>query len=194
MDDAACQTDPGETAMGNNISQKLALPALAAAVFACGSLIANATVEPAPAYGAAAGRLEGAAIFSNAEKVFERADLNNDGYLGDEEYSILAVVTAELARLNGFIVVDAQEGVLTVRTLLSDKADLSHRDKEAIRDRAVREHARIAGDDQRVTRDEFVDAALERFIASDTDRNGRLTGEELTVFAASQAKVGIATS
>lgn len=173
---------------------KLAFSGLAATLAAGASLVNSASVEPAQAYGTQASRIEAQAAADHAAYLFNRADLNNDGALDEDEYSVLAIVTAELARLNGFVAVDVAGGVKTVALPHAGRRTLSEADKSRIVSRSLREFSVIAGDDLRLAADEFASAQLEQFFASDVDRNGVLAGGELTAFAQAQSKLAAVSS
>lgn len=175
------------------ILHKIFAGSVAAAVAAVAGLVNGAAVVPAPAYGAPAQSLEAAAAAHNAASLFDRADLSNDGALDDEEFVILAIVTAELARLNGFVAIDLEGSARTV-ALPGLRSPLNAAEKSAIGERAFREFARLAGDDERLARDEFVGAALERFLVSDADRNGVLAGGELSAYAQHQSRLAAVSS
>lgn len=168
---------------------KLAFTGLAAAIAAGAGLVTSAGVEAVPAYGAAATKLDVDAAARHAASVYQRADLDNDGALDSDEFEVLAIVTAELARLNGFVAVDVSGGARTVAVATGGKPSLSATEKARLSARADREFDFIAGDDLKLAPDEFVAATLEAFMANDVDRNGALTGAELAAFAA--AKAGI---
>lgn len=174
--------------------QKAAFSGLAAVIAAGAGLVTSASVSPAPAYGSAVVKLEADAAARNAARLFDRADLNNDGDLDRDEYVILAVVTAELANLNGFASLDDGDGVQTVSLPSTRKSDLTAKAKSAIRSNADREFDFAAGDDERLARHEFVAVELERFIANDNDRNGVLVGAELTSYAAAQSRLPLLNS
>lgn len=174
--------------------EKLVAAGLAAAVAAAAGLVNTAAVEPRPAYGAAVTSIEADAAARHAAAVFERADLNNDGALDEEEFSVLAIVTAELARLNGFVAVNVEDGVRTIALPQRSRPDLSGREKARIAERAHREFVAISGDDERLGSDEFVGAALERFLDVDADRNGVLNGPELVAYAQGQSRLAVAAS
>lgn len=165
----------------------IVLPGFAAALAAGAGLVNAASVEPAPAYAARAAQLEAATVAATAAAVFGRADLDNDAELSREEYVTLAVVTAELARLNGFVAVDYSGGVRTAS--LPRAAAWSADERARVEAAASRDYALFAGDDERLTADEFVTARLEAMTAADLDRNGVLRGAELTRFAAIEARV-----
>lgn len=174
--------------------QKIAFSGLAAAAAAGASLVSSAAVAPQPTYAIEAARLEAAAAATGAARLFERADLDNNGFLDRDEYEILAVVTAELAQLNGFIVIDAGRGAETVAVARAGKGLLDETKKARIEDLARREFRSFAGDDERLASDEFVTAQLEMFLAIDADRNGVLAGAELKSFAHSQSKLATPNS
>lgn len=169
--------------------QKLAFSGIAAAMAASIGLVNGAAVEPAPAYGTAIDRLEANIAAREAARVFSRADLDKDGTLSQDEYSVLAVVSAELARLNGFVAIDMSNGVRTVAVTAAGAPSLSPAEKKRINERAAREFRIIAGEDERLAGDEYVAAQLEQFLTNDIDRNGVLTGSELTSYARAQSKV-----
>lgn len=165
----------------------IVLPGFAAILAVGAGLVHAASVEPAPAYGAQAAQLEAAAVASTAQAVFSRADLDNDGELTRDEFVTLSVVTAELGRLNGFIAVDYAAGVRTAA--LPRTASWSGDERARVEDAARRDYAAIAGEDERMTSEEFVTARLEAMAAADLDRNGVLVGAELTRYAAIEARV-----
>jgi len=171
------------------ILHKAAFSGAAAAVAAGVSLVTSAAVDPEPAYGAAAVSVEAEAVVREAISRFERADLNKDGALDEEEFAIMAIVGAELARLNGFVPIAMNGEVRTIPLGEARREPLTKAEKAMTAARAAREYRVIAGDDERVHVGEFVDAELEKFIADDADRNGELSGVELASFAHRQARL-----
>lgn len=165
----------------------VALPGFAAILAVGVGLVHAASVEPQPAYGPAATLLEAETVAHTAKAVFGRADLDNDADLSSEEFATLAVVTAELARLNGFVAVDYSGGVRTAA--LPRARSWSNAERARVEAMASRDYALFAGEDGRMTSDEFVAARLEAMTAADLDRNGVLRGVELTRFAAIEARV-----
>ncbi|MDZ7627272.1 MAG: hypothetical protein U5J99_02545 [Parvularculaceae bacterium] len=163
------------------------LPGLAAAVAISAGLVHAASVEPAPAYAAQASSLEASTIAATAKTVFSRADLDNDQQLSQDEYVTLAIVTAELARLNGFVPVDYAGGVRVAPLAGAD--EWSNETRARIEANASRDYASFAGEDGRLDTDEFIGSRLEALSAADRDRNGVLTGVELQRFAAIEARV-----
>ncbi len=163
------------------------LPGFAAALAIGASLVQAASIDPKPAYATPATQLEASTVAATAKAVFARADLDNDGTLSREEYVTLAVVAAELGRLNGFVPVDYSGGVRTAA--LPRGEDWSRSERARVQTAAERDYTLFAGEDQRLTRDEFVASRLEALTAADLDRNGVLTGAELVRFAAIEARV-----
>lgn len=180
--------------MATKVFRNLGLAGAAAMVAAGGSLLASASGDPSPAYDREATTLEAREIAQSASKTFDRADLNNDGYVSQDEYQILAIVTAELSRLNGFVAIDGASGVQKVGFGAPSNVDMPAMTKRAIISAAQRQYALLSGEDQKLTRNEFIDGDLETFIASDRDRDGVLTGDELLSFAAARARVGVRSS
>lgn len=168
--------------------QKLAVSTAFAAVAAGAGMFSEKEAAPAPAYGVAAASLEATSAARHAARAFEKADLNNDGELDEDEYSLAALVTAELALLNGFYAIDAGDGVETVAIATARRA-LNDAEKVDLLSSAVREFAAVAGDDERLDQSEYVNAQLEVFLANDTDRNAVLAAGELIAFGARQARL-----
>ncbi len=165
----------------------LVLPGFAAIVAAGAGLVHAASVETPPAYGALATQLEASTVAATAKSVFNRADLDNDGILSRDEFLTLAVVSAELARLNGFVPVDYAGGVRTAALPRVDAWTSTERARIAAT--AERDYALFAGADERMSGEEFVAMRLETLTAADLDRNGVLTGTELGRFAAIEARL-----
>ena len=174
--------------------QKIVFSGLAAATAAGASLVSSTSVAPQPAYGVAAATLEATAAASHAARLFDRADLDNNGFLDRDEYEILSVVTAELAQLNGFIAIDAGRGIETVQVARAGHGSLNETKKTRLKERALREFRLFAGDDERLASDEFVTVQLEMFLAIDDDRNGVLSGAELKSYAYAQSKLATLNS
>jgi hypothetical protein len=163
---------------------KLAIPGLAAAAAVVAGAFGGSDQDFAPAYDPPASKVEALSLAQSAAAQFDRADLNNDFQLDSGEYAMLAVVTAELARLNGFISVISAGRAETVALAEGQGAPLTGSDRAEIQHRALSDYAQIAGRDGRVTRDEFVGAQLELLSMIDADRDGALSGAELAQFAA----------
>lgn len=173
---------------------KVAFSGLAGAIAAGASLVTSAVVEPAP-YGTPATKLEINAAGKQAARLFDRADMNKDGALDGDEYSILTVVSAELAQVNGFVAIEAGRGVEIIPIAIDAPAShLTNQEKALVRERAAREFRAIAGDDERLSADEFIGAQLEQFLSSDKNRDGVLAGGELSAFAFGQSRLSVINS
>ncbi|MEZ5922465.1 MAG: hypothetical protein R3C60_14100 [Parvularculaceae bacterium] len=176
------------------LAPKFAIPAIAAAIAAGAGLWKEATPESGSAYGATITQLDASMVAEDAALRFERADFDNSGALDADEYATQALVTAELARVNHFAPMRIGMSVGKVALPASVPANVDAKEREAILRSASIVFQTIASDDRKISRQEFVGAALEQMLASDMDRNGALTGSELSTFAMRQAKAGIAAS
>lgn len=129
-------------------------------------------------------------IIAYAQRVFARADLNQDLALDIDEYAALSVITAELAQLNGFIRIETNDDEPGfIQLPLTRPASLSAAEHARIAALAGRVFYAAAGADARMSADEFQMAQLNLFRSADTDRNGALKKKELAVFAARQANL-----
>jgi hypothetical protein len=145
-----------------------------------------------PAYGEA--RLQSlsmADVEIHAAQLFERADADKDATLNADEYTALAVVTAELARLNGFIVIECGDCMGVVDVPNASPAALSR--NEHIRIAAIARNVfyGFAGLDGKMDREEFEKAQIAMFEAADRNNNGRLGRKELSGFAQRQASFSL---
>jgi len=131
--------------------------------------------------------LNQAALEDHAAALFQRADRNQDSVLDADEYATLAIVSAELSRLNGFVVIEGEQGPATLKLASARPASLG-----------AAEHARIgavsramfyagAGDDAKMSEAEFIASQRAIFDAADFNGNGVLHRGELAVFAGRQA-------
>jgi len=128
-------------------------------------------------------------ITAHAERVFARADVDANAALDVDEFTALTVVTAELARLNGFIVVELgdQPGVIELPVVSPSALPRS----EHIRVAAVaqRRFYVFAGADGKMSADEFAAAQGALFDAADRNGNGRLGRRELSAYAQRHASM-----
>lgn len=144
-----------------------------------------------PYDGAALSALSEADVADHAARVFARADIDGNAALDVDEYVALTVVTAELARLNGFIVIENGDEPGVVDLPAAAPAALPK--SEHIRIAAVARNAFyvFAGDDGRMSADEFAVAQDALFQAADRNHNGKLGRKELFNFAQRQASMTI---
>lgn len=166
-----------------------------AAAVAAAAGLAFAAVEAddlaGPYDGASLRTLSEAELADHAGRVFSRADIDGNGALDADEYTALTVVTAELARLNGFVVVEKGEEAGVIELPTAQPASLPR--SEHIRIAAVAQNTFyvFAGDDGRMSADEFAASQGALFQAADLNRNGKLARKELSVFAQRQASMTI---
>jgi len=126
-------------------------------------------------------------VGENAKAVFARSDRDQNGYIDVDEYSALRVVTAELARLNGFVWIDGDDN--SGRIAISYDGSASLAPYERVRITAVARSAfyEAAGEDGRISETEYVEASLTAFDMADRNRNGVLRRAELSAFASRKA-------
>lgn len=177
--------------MVGSVILKSAIPAIA--LLAAGAGLASTAKTSAPnAYAGAALRVEASTFAEDASRTFETADLNGDGAIDAAEYSALALVEAELSRLNGFIAIELDGEARTIDVpRLNAPTALTFAERTRIDAIALREFYSIASGDDLIDEREFTAAAIERFAAADRDRNGALDGAELSVFAAERARLSL---
>lgn len=145
-----------------------------------------------PYDGRAATTLTRADVAKNARLVFTRADADQDGLLNADEYAALSIVTAELAHLNGFIVVEKDgDDIATAPLPGSMHAALTGFEQARIEAVARNGFYAFAGDDGVMTEAEFAAAQDSLFDAADVNHNGALNRRELGVFAQRQAHMAI---
>ncbi len=127
------------------------------------------------------------ALADHASAVFQRADRDQDAVLNADEYATLSIVSAELARLNGFVVIEGVEGPATLT--LAGNAPSALSSAEHVRVDAVARSTFYAhaGDDGRMNEEEYARAQRALFEVADFNRNGVLQRGELEVFAQKQA-------
>ena len=170
--------------MAAKFLERLAVPGIAAAAV-IGAAFAATTDGNELAYEQSRSSLDAADAAIWAGKEFERADVNADGMVDAAEFGALAIVTAELAHLNGFVNVDEQ----TVDLPIEAPAAIASSQRARVSAIASRDFYMAAGNDNMVSRTEFINQRLERFLAADINRNGELSKRELTIFAVAQARI-----
>lgn len=171
------------------MSKRTMIAAFAApvvALAAAGIGVAFASGEGA-AYGAATEKLEASRALANAEATFARADRDGSGALDAHEYASLAIVTAELARLNGFVAVDSSESPQIVLLPIAAPQALAGGERARVDAVSRRNFYAIAGNDSRMTLNEYISHQQARFAEADLNRNGSLAKHELVAYAAREA-------
>lgn len=125
----------------------------------------------------------------HAQTVFARADRDGNGALDNNEYAALSIVSAELARLNGFVVIESENGPATLAISGAPSSALSKADHVRI-DAVARSTFYIhAGKDGRMDENEYANAQRAMFDGADFNGNGVLKRGELAVFARRQASM-----
>ncbi len=129
------------------------------------------------------------ALAEHAATVFQRADRDQNGALNSDEYAALSIVSAELARLNGFVVIEGADGPGTLA--LSGFTPSALSPTEHVRVDAVARSTFYlhAGDDGLMSENEYTNAQRAIFDVVDFNRNGVLKRGELKAFAHRQALV-----
>ena len=128
-------------------------------------------------------------IKTHAMHVFMRGDANGDNVLDADEYTSLSVITAELAQLNGFIVIETGDDYLTAQLPDAGRAALSVSEQIRIEAVSRKEFYLFAGEDGKMNVSEFAEAQISKFNQADFNGNGVLARRELYSFAARQALV-----
>lgn len=169
----------------------IAMKTAAAVIAAAGLAYTSAEDAQTDAYGAddQLTSLSEDRLAVHSGLVFQRADRNQSGALDADEYAALKIVSAELARLNGFIVLEGEDGPSTLA--LSGQAPSALSPIEHVRVDAVARSTFYlhAGDDGLMSDEEYSSAQREIFDVADFNRNGVLKRGELKSFANRQALV-----
>ncbi len=162
-----------------------ALAASAAALVAVGVALAAAD---RPAYGEPVARLSAADAREHADAIFACADQNRSETLDADEYAALAVVLAELSRLNGFVVLRSEIEDRIV-PLPFQTPELTRSERTRIEAVARRDFYAAAGGDSQLSQAEYAEEQADRFADADRNRNGVLAAGELVAFAAHTASL-----
>ena len=168
--------------MAQDFFKKAALPALIG-VIAAGAAIAATGGDDAEAYAADTVALDVAQASISAGALFDRADLNQDGALDQDEYAALSIVRAELARLNGFVWFEADGVSVAAPVAEANASPLSIAERIRIETVSSFAYHTAAGADDVLDRNDFIAHELERFQAADTNDDGVLVDAELTKIA-----------
>ena len=128
-------------------------------------------------------------LADHAAAVFNRADRDQNGALDSDEYASLSIVSAELARLNGFVVIESANGPATVALAGMTPAALSPSEHVRVDAVARSTFYLYAGDDGLMSENEYTIAQRSIFDVADFNRNGVLKRGELQAFANRQALI-----
>lgn len=130
----------------------------------------------------------------HAASVFSRADLDRSVSLSADEYVSLAIVTAELSRLNGFMSIEAEGREQLVMLPVKAPGAISRGERARVEAVARGEFYAAAGSDSQLSLEEYVAEQAARFSAADRNRNGILKNNELGAFAAREALLSKASA
>ena len=139
------------------------------------------------AYGAAVAVLSAEEARAHASASFARADLDASGALDADEYVSLAIVTAELSRLNGFIALSGHGRDDVVALPIEAAGAISIAERVRVEAVTRGEFYVAAGADALLSGEEYAAAQSARFAAADRNSNGHLARGELVAFAAGEA-------
>lgn len=174
--------------MSRNMVAAFAAPAIAViAIGVSASLASGAGFEPA--YKAQAERLTAAEAAAHAAMTFDRADLNRSGGLDIDEYASLAVITAELAHLNGYIAIERDGEPYMISLPIQAPATMTRAERVRIDAVARRDFYELAGDDEVLTKEAYVADAEARFAAADRNASGVLARGALVSYAVREARI-----
>lgn len=172
-----------------SIAFKITTAVIAAAGLAFAS--ADDLASSSPYDGEQLKLLDEAVLTDHASTVFQRADFDQNGTLNADEYATLAIISAELARLNGFVVIETSAGPSTVSLRSTAPASLSGAEHTRIDAVARSMFYNAAGDDGRMDEAEYIVAQRAVFDQADFNSNGALRKAELELFAERQAMTQI---
>lgn len=149
-------------------------------------------VVPA-AFGSAAETLRIDDVWVDAERVFEKVDVDRNGEISVDEYAAQAVVFAGLARFNGLIAIDGRE---TVHILVPDdvRGELGLAERTAIDAVARGEYYELTEARGALTPRAWVALSVERFAEADRNEDGQLQGRELSDFAMGVAQANVSSN
>ncbi|MEO1250963.1 MAG: hypothetical protein AAFW81_01300 [Pseudomonadota bacterium] len=145
-----------------------------------------------PYEGAELSSLDARAIEGHAAVLFARADRNEDRVIDVHEFAALSIVSAELARLNGFVVIETHSGPQTLRLVANEPASLGFAEHARINAVSRATFYAFAGEDVALSADEFLAYQKSQFAAADFDQDGALEKGELSAYAKRQALVATA--
>lgn len=176
--------------MIRDITAAFAAPAVALVAIGVSAALASGMKTADYPYGETLGMLSADGARIHAETVFNRADLDGSGALDADEYASLAIVTAELSRLNGFIAIERGGDKANIVSLpIAAPSALSSGERARVEAVARAEFYALAGEDGSLTAEEYVGEKSARFAAADRNRNGALAKAELAAFAAREAQL-----
>lgn len=115
-----------------------------------------------------------------ARDTFSRADLNDSDWLDIDEYTALALISAELACLNQGVALPQNTGTLI--SISTKIPEISRTDKRRLMRQAREDFIVVSGADFLLSQDEYVDKIEYLFHRADVTNNKMLQGSELEYF------------
>jgi len=181
--------------MTRDLIAAFAAPAVAIVAIGVGAALASGLRSEVPAYQGMVTELTAGAAQTHARTVFMRADLDRSGTLDADEYASLALVTAELARLNGFLAIETgADAAAQVSLPIAAPSAISSAERVRIDAVARSEFYAAAGADAALTLEEYLTVKADQFDTADRNGNGQLGRAELAAFAAREAMLSRGTS
>lgn len=165
------------------------IAAFAAPSIALAGLGVGAGGSQMPAYGGEISSLTADQSGVKSSAIFAQADLDKSDALDADEYAALAIVTAELARLNGFIALAPDGEGEIVALPVKGSESLGPGERARVEAVARAEFYAAAGADAKMSKAEFAAERAANFAAADRNGDGRLMKRELSTFAAVEARL-----
>ena len=170
------------------------LTVAAAGTIGAATLAGPAAERAVPtAFGAPAAALYVDDVWVDAERVFDKVDVNRDGVIDVDEYAAQAVVYAGLARFNGLVAVDGRKTV-HVGLPQATEAELALGERTAIDAVARNDYYAITAERGPLTPRNWVTLRIEGFAEADRNEDGQLTGPELTRYAMRVARYEVTSA
>lgn len=169
--------------------ENFAGPGLGVALAASFALATAPVTDAVNAYGPAIETVSEAVAGENAARLFLQADRNGDRAIDRDEFGALAVVSAELARLNGFVAIHLASASHRAELPVGSPKAMTSAERTRIWAVATNEFLAAAGGDGLLDESEFVGLQLSTFRQADRNGDGRLDGAEVKWFAAAQGRL-----
>lgn len=122
-------------------------------------------------------------------RMFSRVDQNGDMKISENEYAAFLLTEAELTRLNRAVEVADGERMSAPSLAHLENAAFTPDQRRTFITDVRAQYNSVAGMDGRMSLDEFVIARAQGFDMADANADGVLNGDELSAFAAMQARI-----
>ncbi len=131
-------------------------------------------------------------ITQHARTTFARADLDKNNALDVDEFASLTVVKAELARLNGYVAIELDDGPRLITVAVEAFSSLGRGERLLIDTVARSKFYSITGGADLMKEDQYVGERMASFVDADRNRDGDLIKAELERFVALGANISTA--